>query len=398
MNLKLNANYGAINTVYWMTFGIVTSFASVLLLSRGYLNYEIGTIIALGSIISTILQPYIAHLADKLKKKTVLDVIIIISLVILVATLLLFVFTHKSIYLTVIYILLYALTLSIQPLLNVIVFKVNDLGYAVNFGVCRAMGSLGFSFICFALGILVERFGTIVITAIGVAVILLLLILLYRMNITVNRLALNIPKNTSEHSDDQAKFLAFIRHNLVFIIANIGIAGIFFSNVVLNTYLIQIIKPLGGTESDMGFILSLMALLEVPVLVSFEKIKAKIPIFFILTLGSISFVIKVLIMYLANDITSIYFAQIFQLSSFGLLMAGMIFFTDLIMKKSDAVKGQAIVTMATAISAIASSFIGGFIIDNYGIKSLLLLSTTIAFIGMSILLICVRRLIASKQL
>ena len=50
MKKLLNIEYACIHANYWMIYGIVSSFASVFLLGRGYSNTEIGIILAAANV------------------------------------------------------------------------------------------------------------------------------------------------------------------------------------------------------------------------------------------------------------------------------------------------------------------------------------------------------------
>ena len=69
MGKLLNIKYGGLHGTYWMYYGIATSFASVLLLARGYSNGEIGIILAVANVAAVFLQPLVADFADRSKKR-----------------------------------------------------------------------------------------------------------------------------------------------------------------------------------------------------------------------------------------------------------------------------------------------------------------------------------------
>ena len=54
MKKLLNIEYACIHANYWMIYGIVSSFASVFLLGRGYSNTEIGIILALANVVAVV--------------------------------------------------------------------------------------------------------------------------------------------------------------------------------------------------------------------------------------------------------------------------------------------------------------------------------------------------------
>ena len=70
-----------------------------------------------------------------------------------------------------------------------------------------------------------------------------------------------------ESETEAVNLMMFIRRNKLFFIVNLGVIGLYFSNSVLNNYMMQIVDGVGGTSEDMGRILSVMAFCEIPALV-----------------------------------------------------------------------------------------------------------------------------------
>lgn len=71
-NKKLNIDYALVQMSYWVTSAVLFCFTTVFLQFRGYSNYEIGIVFAVGNIIGFIAQPFIAGLIDKSRKRILL--------------------------------------------------------------------------------------------------------------------------------------------------------------------------------------------------------------------------------------------------------------------------------------------------------------------------------------
>ena len=81
----------------------------------------------------------------------------------------------------------------------------------------------------------------------------------------------------------------------------------------------------------------------------------------------------------------IYFAHLFQTVGFGLFIPSMVAFTDEVMRKGEAVKGQALFTVMTTISSMVASVLGGIMLDAAGAKFMLLISTIVTACGAMII-------------
>lgn len=406
MKRILNLNYGAVHGAYWMLYGTATGFSSALLLAAGYSNGEIGMILAAGSVIAVFLQPLIADFADRSKKISLTGVTEICTIISMILYAGLFVLKHQSAALFVCYALILAWVITLQPLLNSLCFRLERSGIHINFGVCRSVGSMGYSILCSVLGTLVENHGVSVLPAAGELTLAALLIALLcvkrnfdkacRQNgipaengIEVKTASTNEANNTDAEPAESINLSDFIRGNKLFIVMQLGIAGIFFSNAVLNNFMLQVVSGVGGNSEDMGRVLGLMAFLEIPALMLFDKIHDRFSCQTILRFASVCFILKVGAIYLAQNMMVIYLAHFLQPFSFGLFLPGIVAFTNETMRKGEAVKGQAWFTVMTTLASVISSILGGIMLDTAGDKFMLLVATLVTAAGAAVIVLLV---------
>ena len=256
---------------------------------------------------------------------------------------------------------------------------------------------------CAVLGVLVARFGIEVLPISAEIVMAMMAISLLMTKRQYDKAKACGKRETAEETAaenltemvevaEDINLLEFIRRNKLFFIANIGVIGLYFSNSVMNNYLMQIVTEVGGNSADMGRILSLMAFLEIPTLVFFDKLRAKFTCQFMLKVAAIGFTIKILMCHIAASVSMILAAQVFQLIAFGLFLPAMVHFIDEIMSKGEAVKGQSVFTMMVTITTMLSSLAGGAILDISGAKMLTLVSLIITAAGAVIILATVDRI------
>ena len=400
MERNLNISYAGIQATYWMVYAVVGSFASVFLLARGYSNSEIGVILAVANVVAVVLQPMVADFADRSKKVSLVGLIELMTIIMLVFMAGLFVFQQKSLALSVIFLMLLAWHTSLQPLINSLNFKLEESGLKINFGVARSMGSLAYSILCAFMGTLVEKYSVSIMPVSGVAVILMLMVSVFATKKMFDKaIAAKIARGEvaavateaakAEDEVEEINLIDFLKRNKVFLILNIGVLGIFFSNNVLNNYMIQIVTNVGGDSEDMGRILSIMAFLEIPLMVCAGALRKKFSCELMLKIAAIGFTVKIALHYIATSVAMVYFAQIFQLISFGLFLPVMVMFINEVMSKGEAVKGQAFFTMMSTVASIIGSLIGGVILDLSGAKMLTLIATIITAAGTVILIMSV---------
>ena len=406
MGKLLNIKYGCIHGTYWMYYAIAGSFASAFLLARGYSNSEIGIILAAGNVLAVFLQPLIADLADRSKRLSLVGVTQISSVLLMILTLLLFVLKQKSVALWVVYMLIMAWMTTLQPLFNSLAFKLEETGVHINFGACRSVGSLAYAVLCAFLGTLVEAKGVGVLPVSGEIILLMMLASLWVTKTQFDRMAVQNSAGTSAHADCQCEQMSsvddgieeeinlalFVKRNKLFVILNLAVIGVFFSNSILNNFMLQVVEGVGGNSEDMGRIFSVMAFLEIPALFFFDKIKERFSCQLILKFAAICFTLKVLLIYLAGSVTMIYVAHLLQTFSFGLFLPAMVSFIGEVMAKGEAVKGQALYTVMTTVASMLASVLGGIMLDVSGPGFMLLVSTIATGLGALVLVLIVDRI------
>lgn len=406
MGKLLNIKYGCIHGTYWMYYGVAGSFASAFLLARGYSNAEIGIILAVGNILAVFLQPLIADLADRSKKLSLIGVTQLSAVLLMVLTGLLFVMKQKSAALWVVYMFIMAWMTTLQPLFNSLAFKLEETGVHINFGACRSVGSLAYAVLCAFLGTLVEAKGVGVLPLSGEIVLLMLLASIWVTKTQFDRMVGektgkqavsvlgecgHVPAADAEEAEE-INLALFVKRNKLFVVLNLAVIGVFFSNSILNNFMLQVVEGVGGTSEDMGRILSVMAFLEIPALFFFDKIKERFSCQLILKFAAICFTLKVLLIYLAESVTMIYVAHLLQTLSFGLFLPAMVSFIGEVMAKGEAVKGQALYTVMTTASSMLASVLGGIMLDVSGPGFMLLVSTIVTGLGALVLVLIVDRI------
>ena len=407
----LNAEYATTFGAYWMVYGIIGSFASVFMLAKGYDNMHIGMTLAAANLLAFVMQPFIADRMDRARGIKLIDSSVYMTLAMMLIGAGYFIFAGGSFMLAAAIVLILAVHALLQPGLNSLAFRLSKSGIDVSFGIGRAGGSLGFSAIVAVIGTLVEKRGVMVLPVSAEAACLLLIALLLLTKNTFLKMtretAEKKPAAPAESADAESESAAdqdderidlkeFIARNKYFFIMNLGVAGLFFSNAVLTNYMAQIAGNVGGTTEQVGRILSLMALLEIPTMLFYDRIRRHFSSVTLIRLASIGFTAKIAVCWIAGSVTLLFAAQFFQLIAFALMMPGMVYYINEIMSPGEAVKGQALFTMMIVLSTIAASFTGGWILDASGAKALTFVSLAVTAAGAAVVITTIGKVKAHR--
>lgn len=195
---------------------------------------------------------------------------------------------------------------------------------------------------------------------------------------------------------EEITLIDFIGRHKLFFVLMIGVLGVYFTNQTLNNFMLQIVTNVGGTAKDMGLVFTILALLEIPTMMFFDKLREKFSCQSMLKFASICYTLEIFICHIAPSVEVIMAAQVLQLFSFGLFMPSMVHMIDEIMDRGEAVKGQGLYIMVTTITSIVSAVIGGVVIDFLGVHTLTLLSTVITGAGALMVIFTVDKVKANK--
>jgi len=415
MGKILNSGYGAIFGTYWIIYAVVSSFASVFMLAKGYTNSQIGITLAAANVLAVVMQPLIADFVDRSKRLDVIGTTTIMTVCMMIFTIGMLTFKGGSLGLCVVFVLLIAFHTVLQPLFNSLAFRLGEAGVSINFGIARSVGSLAYSIFCAVFGTIVDHLGINVMPAASELSCLLLIASLaftgyyFRKGKALQGEAKNTEpasvgkqedgqpsEERAEEIEEEINLVQFIRRNKMFFIMNLGVLGLFFSNAVLNNYMAQICSGVGGTTEDMGRILGVMAFLEIPTMVFFKQLRDRFSCQFLLKVAAIGFTVKIAICWIANSVVLLYIGQLFQPVSFALFLPGMVYFSDEMMSRGEAVKGQALYTTMITITTIFATLLGGVILDGSGPKMLTFVSTLLTAAGALVVILAVDKVKSNK--
>lgn len=387
--ILLNIDYSLIQGFYWMFYAVAAMFVSVYMLGKGYTNTSIGIVIAVGNILAVLMQSILANITDKAEKISDMAIIKILTAVLFVLTAAVLLIGEKSMALTVAYTALIVVHTALHPFVNAMSFTLGESGEYVSFGIGRSMGSLFAAVLGLAMGYLVTDFGVDVIPFSGLIILIVLEIVVIVAGVHYRRFTTGsgIRENTAVGEVVEVISLGeFVSGNIVFMVLSAGIVALFFGNVIVENFTIQIIDSIGGDTEQLGVMIFVMAILEMPAMLFFDKIKKHFSYVFLLRVAAIFFAVKITLMYLADTMTVMYMAQACQVLGYGLMFPAMVSFIDDIMTKGEAVRGQAVFTTAITVGNVLGCVFGGRILDVSTVGTLLLVCSAITVAGT--LLIC----------
>ncbi len=392
---RLTLKFGFIQSSYWISQCAINSFAAVYLHAKHFENTQIGFILSFAAILSMLLQPLVASFADKSKKITLRYMMLVLMFIVLGLGLLLYLLPDSFLLITVIYILINAIEYTLNPLFNSLAMEYMNQGVPMNYGLGRGMGSIAFAVMSIFLGFLVNSFGADAILPVFLICYLLVILSIFVFkeklpSLSPEQKALYGIHETEEKEESSNLFEFFINHK-TFMIMLCGIAMLFYSHILINTFLINIMENVGGNSSDMGLSLSISAALELPTMALFILIVRKIKGSSLIKISALFFTIKALITLLAANVALVHLSMTFQLVSFALFTPASIYYVNDLIERENRVKGQSMLGVANiGIAGTLANLTGGRLLDTFGVGKMLLIGTIVTALGFVLICLSVK--------
>ncbi|TFJ77469.1 MFS transporter [Carnobacterium maltaromaticum] len=386
---RLTIQYGLLQSMYWMGFCAIMGFATVFLLYKDFEGQQIGVILAVSNICAALLQPVIASFADRSKHVTLKTIISFLAFIVILLTILLVLIPVNKVIIALLFILIGTVVLTIQPLLNSLIFEYINRGIKINYGLARGLGSLSFAAISFVLGFIVNRFSPAVLPYLYIFFYTFILLIAYSFKmprVLKEEPDLSICNSPSKKTFKLAELTTFFKryHNLYLLL--ISVCCLFIFHNIISTYLIQIMQNVGGSDTDFGISLALAASVELPTMMGFAYLVRKIKGSTLLKVSAIFFTVKALVFLLAPSVGVIYLGQILQALSFALYIPASVYYMNELMEPTDRIKGQAIIMVAMTLGGVFGNLIGGILLDNFTIFVMLVAGVIFSLLGT--LLLC----------
>ncbi|MCR5801798.1 MAG: MFS transporter [Lachnospiraceae bacterium] len=385
--------YTLLNAAYFAAFCTIHAYAAVYLLEHGFTNTEVGLLLALANIMSAITQPVIAGKIDKPGPLTNRRFILIAVTIIMVGSLLLIPSKNCKPLIFIIYAVIYMIQFAYQPVMTALCFEYQKAGCNINYGLARGLGSASFALASALVGIAVEKKGIAILIVINVISMIISAILAFTfIKPDGEKIGENDHDENVSNKQAHNNLFDFARTYPAFSVLLIGTVCFFFAHNMINDFMIQIIRYLGGGETELGYANFLQAILELPVMALIGLILKKFKSVDMIIFSGFGFFIKIFLLLFITGMSGMYLSQSFQLIAYALFIPSAAYYVSSTMEELDQVKGQAFVTSAITIGGVFSNLISGVILDHLGIWMMLLTGTIVCAVGVVIATLAMKKM------
>lgn len=378
MGLKMRYNF--LHLFYWFSCCCINGFIAVFLQYKGLTNTEIG-IVTGGSCIATIfLSPFISSLISKIKGLAIKKLMTIIFALTCGMYLIMAYLALPSFILMVIYIIMYALNLSTVPMLTMIAMNYINEGIYVNFGLARGIGSASWATSALVFGRVLAFLDTSILSVGYLVFTMITLMILF----TLPESEMKQVKNKKEGS-----IFTVIKKYRIFFFLLLGFCFMFAGATSIGTYLINIVKNLGGDTSLYGVAMFAMAFSELPVMMAVPKLMKKFNSITLILVASIFYILRNYTIGLAPHLIILIIGMMFQGLSYGLFTGVITYYVTYNLETQDQMAGQTMIgIMTSGIGSTLGNVLGGILQDTIGLNALFMFVYIMTAIGAIVIVLC----------
>lgn len=381
--IPVKYQYTFIQALYWMANCASCGYAAVYLLHRGLSNTMIGFVVGGAALLSMLVQPLTAQLAESipfLSVKRMIQVLIVLmagcfAVLTWVPLPVAGVFG--------VFLMMNMMSICMPPLMSAMGMEFINRGYYLNFGLSRGMGSISYAVCAAILGFLLNRFnpGILGYIFIGLEILLFCAVAIMedlgKEEVTV--------KNQIVQDTEESMF-KIVMKNPVFLSLMIGFCLTNMSSMAVCTYMVNIVKDLGGTDATLGIANFISAASEMPVMLLFGYFMKRSNCIKLLKVSALFFVLRMFVLWGAGSLPVACVGIAMQGLSFGLFTPAAVYYVNSTLTPEKRVKGQAVFSMITSGAATCGgNILAGWLQDAFGLKTMQLICMGMAFVGFLII-------------
>jgi PPP family 3-phenylpropionic acid transporter len=398
---------------------------------KGVSNAMIGVAFAIGNLLAFISQPMLSSVADRGKKITVTQMAILMYAAMFSLEAITLVAGLPVIVVTLIYALIFMIIQNTPVIANGLGIYYMDRGASINYGVSRGLGSISYSCLSLILGelVTVTSYRTVAYAQLILAVLTIIALRLMPTprNVLSSKMAAaadiesvstgssaadiesvptgssvadteSVPEVLEEKISEDTSYLAFIKKNRSFMMYFLGMGMIMILYNFYNNFTINIVKSVGAGSEEMGMLLAIAGIAEVPAMFAFDHLARKIEVKHLMIVSALGFAVRGSLMTFAGGVAGLYAASVMQFMGFALFMPGMVKLSDKYFGEGDKNKAQGLLQSTMSFGAIIGSMVGGPLIDIIGVRSVMVVMLAVSVVGTVIAILALEKFCGKNKL
>jgi len=357
---KIQLHFSFLEFLFWGAFAAYYPYGVVILQEKGFSNTVIGTIMAINSLIVVFAQPFWGMVSDRIRSVKKVFIIILVAAIVLIQPV---PFISSAVFVGIILALVTFFESPLSPLLDSWVVQGLKTEKDVSYGSVRLWGSVGFAIMVYICGGLIDRFSTTRV---------LFLVLFFMGWLTVfSCTRIKTDRTVSARGSAKNVNITRLFKNPQYVYYLIFAVILAIPHRSAFMFIPNLMKSVGGTDGDLGLVFAVMALSEIPTFLYSRVLINRFKPIYVILFSSAFYILRQLLYLIASEPIHVLLIQLLQGPSFALFLNGSVYYIDELAPEELKSTAQTFATsMFFGMSGIVGSYGGGWMIDNYGLKTL----------------------------
>jgi PPP family 3-phenylpropionic acid transporter len=374
----IQMKYNLLQIAFWMASCTILGYIAVFLKYKGLSNTEIGIVSGISCLMNMILGPYLSTMCVKsasLSSRKMLTLLFIcVGLMFVSITFI----PLPKIIIMLVYILVYSLNVSCVPFLSMLCMDLIRTGSYLNFGLSRGLGSVAYASTAMLSGFLIDLFNPVVLSIIYSLSSVVFLVILFTFPTVKDKGVIN----------EKSSIVSIIFKYKLFFFLLLGFTFTFAASTALSTYLIDIVKNLGGNNSFYGIAIFFMAASEMPIMAITPRLMKRFNSVLLIAVAAFFYIVRNYTIALAGNLPILLIGMACQSLSYALTTGVITYYVTYHLEKKDHMMGQTLIAVMTSgLGSMIGNVLGGVISDHYGLSSMLMFARIITLVGAIIIFV-----------
>lgn len=383
---SISTAYCLVQFLYWAGGCVAVGFATAFLTEIGFANAEIGLITSVSSVIGFTLMMAVSALIDLHRGKALRNSLFGTVALQTVLLLMIYILRRPNLVTALGYILYMSSAHLLYSLVTKLYIDLNKVGFQINFGIARGLGSAAYALASFLAGWVKAAKPSSFFQFVGQGCFLGVLII----SLLLCRLLTVEPgqqPNGNHSRNTFAAALHLIRADRFFLLLVIGVALVSACNKTLTAFLVNVVNHAGGDIKSFGVLNGYLALIEVPVILLYSRFRRRFSARALLLTSMICFTLKMAAFTFIHNIPVLLLASTLQAFSVGLYHPSTVDFVIERLPHERTATGQSLLSGMPLLFSFVSTIVFGSLLDRYSVPSCMLLLLILSVAGT---LVCAR--------
>ena len=369
---------------YWLVHcAVAGTFAQVFLEYRGLTNSQIGLALSLSAALAIGIQTFFSDLCDKHPHIPLKGIVAVVFAVTAALAAIMNWLPCSVIIVMVCYSSMAACSSAQNGFLNALPMQLSNLGLTVNYGIPRGLGSLGFALFSLLLGNILEEYSPDILlpVTLGLCIVAAACVLLMpRPSAIAKKHHLTFTAQTAP----KTSLATMLKGNPTFCLFLIATTLIMVGQSISMSYLNPCVEAVGGSTSDTGTLAMVQSISELPCMFLSAFLLKRFTSNKLVLFSAFGFMMKILLLTIAPSVGFMYASVALGCIGMGLFAFSSVYFVNSIVRSPETVRAQALVTacMMGGLATIIGGLLGGIMLDAFGTKILLVLTTILTAMGL----------------